>query len=198
MLLAHKQPELAETFFNSVITKMLHRAYYHNDFIFVRPALSTEYIPTDEAIPTYRSYYAYSCLKDEIRQIVTDVDWKRDFANLESDIDCLLRMVKRHLGDLPHREVNFQIQVLSSPFYRNKAAYIIGKYINGQNEYPFAVPVLHDADSKLTLDTILLEPWRISLLFSLSRAYFMVDMEVSSAYVKFLRSICLLYTSRCV
>lgn len=189
MLLDHKQPELAETFFNSVITKMLHRAYYQNAFIFVRPALSTEYIPTDEATSTYQCYYASAGIKSEIRQIILGFGWQREFTNLGRDIDYLLRAVHQHLGEMPRREVNFQIQVLSSPFYRNKAAYIIGKCINGQHEYPFTVPVLHDANGKLVLDTILLEPWRISLLFSLSRAYFMVDMEVPSAYVQFLHSI---------
>ena len=44
LLLNHKQPELAETFFNSVTTKILHRNYFHNDFIFVRPSISTENI----------------------------------------------------------------------------------------------------------------------------------------------------------
>jgi isocitrate dehydrogenase kinase/phosphatase len=36
---------------------------------------------------------------------------------------------------------------------------------------------------------VLLDAWRIGLLFSLSRAYFMVDMEVPSGYVQFLRAI---------
>ena len=44
LLINHKQPELAETFFNSVCCNILHRTYFHNDFIFVRPAVSTEYI----------------------------------------------------------------------------------------------------------------------------------------------------------
>ena len=59
LLVNHHQPELAETFYNSVTTKILHRAYFHNDFIFVRPAVSTEYIENDEseALPTYRAYY---------------------------------------------------------------------------------------------------------------------------------------------
>ena len=35
----HKQPECAETFFNSVSCKILHRGYFHNRFIFVRPAI---------------------------------------------------------------------------------------------------------------------------------------------------------------
>ena len=55
LLIEHKQPELAETFFNSVFCKILHRTYFHNDFIFVRPAISTEYIESDP--PAYRSYY---------------------------------------------------------------------------------------------------------------------------------------------
>ena len=48
-LVDHHQPELAETFFNSVTCKILHRTHFHNDFIFVRPAVSTEYIENERA-----------------------------------------------------------------------------------------------------------------------------------------------------
>jgi isocitrate dehydrogenase kinase/phosphatase len=189
LLLNHKQPELAETFFNSVTTKILHRNYFHNDFIFVRPTISTENLEGDDS-QTYRSYYAKEDgLRGAVRKIVGDFDWQRPFADLERDVDYVYAAVHRFLNGMPRREVNFQIQVLGSAFYRNKAAYIIGKAINGSAEYPFAIPVLHDANGKLYLDTILLDAWRIGLLFSLSRAYFMVDMEVPSGYVQFLRSI---------
>jgi len=189
LLLNHKQPELAETFFNSVTTKILHRNYFHNDFIFVRPTISTENLEGDDS-QTYRSYYAKEDgLRGAVRKIVGDFDWQRPFANLDRDVDYVYAAVHRFLNGMPRREVNFQIQVLGSAFYRNKAAYIIGKAINGSAEYPFAIPVLHDEDGKLYLDTILLDAWRIGLLFSLSRAYFMVDMEVPSGYVQFLRSI---------
>jgi len=189
LLLNHKQPELAETFFNSVSTKILHRTYFHNDFLFVRPTISTENLEADEE-PTYRSYYApQDGLRGAIRQIITDFRWQHPFADLDRDVDEVYRAVRRHLQGMPARDVNFQIQVLGSAFYRNKAAYIIGKAINGASEYPFAIPVLHDADGLLNLDTVLLDAWRIGLLFSLSRAYFMVDMEVPSGYVQFLRSI---------
>ncbi|KAB2927741.1 MAG: bifunctional isocitrate dehydrogenase kinase/phosphatase [Dechloromonas sp.] len=189
LLLNHKQPELAETFFNSVTTKILHRTYFQNDFIFVRPTISTENLEADEA-PTYRSYYADARgLHGAIRTIVRDFKWQRPFADLERDVSYVYHAIRRYLQGMPNREFNFQIQVLGSPFYRNKAAYIIGKAINGPAEYPFAIPVLHDADGKLYLDTILLDAWRIGLLFSLSRAYFMVDMEVPSGYVQFLRAI---------
>ena len=189
LLLNHKQPELAESFFNSVTTKILHRDYFRNDFIFVRPTLSTENIEA-EFEPTYRSYYAVTGgLRGAIRKIVDDFKWQRPFADLERDVNYVYRAVRQYLKGMPAREVNFQIQVLGSAFYRNKAAYIIGKAINGSAEYAFAIPVLHDENGQLYLDTILLDAWRIGLLFSLSRAYFMVDMEVPSGYVQFLRSI---------
>ena len=41
LLVEHSQPELAETFFNSVIVRILQRTYYDNDLIFVRAAIST-------------------------------------------------------------------------------------------------------------------------------------------------------------
>jgi isocitrate dehydrogenase kinase/phosphatase len=189
LLLNHKQPELAETFFNSVTTKILHRTYFQNDFMFVRPTVSTENIEATQA-PTYRSYYAKDDgLRGAIGAIIRDFNWHRPFADLDRDVGDVYLAIHRHLQTMPSREVNFQIQVLGSAFYRNKAAYIIGKAINGSIEYPFAIPVLHDENALLFLDTILLDAWRIGLLFSLSRAYFMVDMEVPSGYVQFLRSI---------
>lgn len=188
LLLDHKQPELAETFFNSVFCKILHRTYFHNDFIFVRPATSTEFIESDP--PAYRSYYPNALgLRRTVRRILSDFGWRRPFDNLSRDIGFIYRAIRQHLGTWPDADYNFQIQVLHSAFYRNKAAYVIGKAINGSIEYPFALPVLHSSSGKLVVDTILLDAWRISMMFSLSRAYFMVDMEVPSAYVQFLRSI---------
>ena len=188
LLTNHRQPELAETFFNSVFCRVLHRDYFNNDFIFVRPAISTEYLESDP--PTYRSYYpAAAGIRATIERIVADFGWQRPFADLRHDIVCLLRMAKDFLGgQWPRLEANYQIQVLYSAFYRNKSGYIIGKVINGGQSWPFAIPVRHDDDGLLYLDTILLEVWRIGILFSFSRAYFLVDMAVPSAYVRFLRS----------
>ena len=188
LLTNHRQPELAETFFNSVSCKILHRTYFHNDFIFFRPAVSTEYIESDP--PTYRSYYPTAKgMRAAFRSMISDFRWNIAFADLERDIGHALKAVERHLGAWPTAEANLQIQVLDSAFYRNKAAYVIGKVVNGHHEYPFAIPVLRNSRGELYLDTILLDGWRIGLIFSLSRAYFMVDMAVPSGYVQFLRSI---------
>ena len=188
LLLNHKQPELAETFFNSVFCHIMHRTYFHNDFIFVRPAISTEFIESDP--PSYRSYYPNDAgFRASIKKLLLDLDLTIPFDNIDRDVANAYQMIEAYLGAWPARETNFQIQVLSSGFYRNKAVYVIGKAINGSIEYPFAIPVLRTRSGKLFVDTILLEPGLISVLFSLSRAYFMVDMEVPSAYVQFLRSI---------
>ena len=128
LLTNHKQPELAESFFNSVSCRILHRNYYHNDFLFVRPALSTEHIDSDP--PTYRSYYpARDGLRATIARILRDFGLRNPFRDLNRDTRWLLRAVRERLPRPLRLEANHQIQVLSSPFFRNKGAYLIGRLI---------------------------------------------------------------------
>lgn len=187
LLVEHSQPELAETFFNSVITRILRRTYSDNDLIFVRAAISTEHLESDP--PLYRSYYpSEGGTRACFERIFRDFGWRLPFADLGRDLDRVEAALDA-LPPWPRIEPNHQIQVLSSAFYRNKAAYVFGKVVNGHDELPFVVPVLHDADGRLALDAILLDRQQINVLFSLSRAYFMVDMEVPSGYVGFLRTL---------
>jgi isocitrate dehydrogenase kinase/phosphatase len=217
LLTNHHQPELAETFFNSVTTKILHRSYFNNDFIFVRPAVSTEYIENDEpaSLPTYRAYYpTKDTMRETMLRIVDNYQLKREFEDLGRDVDHVLNAIATQLGDFRPR-ANFQIQVLSSLFFRNKGAYVVGKIINGFVEIPFALPILHtpapspgrpkaaqrppgagaegalgsSSKGQLTIDTVLFGEDELQMLFSFARAYFLVVMEVPSAYVQFLRSL---------
>ena len=192
LLVNHHQPELAETFFNSVTTKILHRSYFRNEFIFVRPAVSTEYIENDEpaALPTYRAYYpTLATMRETLLRVVHNFQLAVPFENLERDIDHVLAAMQAEFGNVRLR-ANFQIQVLSSMFYRNKGAYIVGRIVNGFTEMPFALPVLHSAGGKgLVIDTVLFGEDDLLLVFSFARAYFMVDMEIPSAYVQFLRGL---------
>ena len=195
LLTDHHQPELAETFFNSVTAKLLHRSYFRNDFIFVRPAVSTEYIENDEpaAMPTYRAYYpTRETLRETLIRVIDNFQLQRPFDDLPRDVDAVILGMQRHL-DLPLSEwklrANFQIQVLSSLFYRNKGAYLVGKIINGYTELPMCLPILHNERGRLVIDTALFREDELLIVFSFARAYFMVDMEVPSATVQFLRGL---------
>jgi isocitrate dehydrogenase kinase/phosphatase len=191
LLVDHRQPELAETFFNSVCTRVLHHSYFHNDFIFVRPAVSTEYIENDEpaATPTYRAYYPTpGTLRETLARVITNFQLRVEFEDLDRDVAWALAALLKALG-APRWRANFQIQVLSSLFYRNKGAYVVGKIINGFTELPFALPILHKVDGRLLhIDAALFGEDDLLALFSFAHAYFMVDMEVPSACVQFLRS----------
>ncbi|MDQ6630056.1 MAG: bifunctional isocitrate dehydrogenase kinase/phosphatase [Pseudomonadota bacterium] len=191
LLIEHHQPELAETFFNSVTTKILHRSYFRNDFIFVRPAVSTEFIENDEpaAQPTYRAYYpTRENLRATWLRVVTNFQLSQAFEDLQRDIDSVVAAVDEQLGEFRMR-ANFQIQVLASPFFRNKGAYIVGKIVNGFNETPFALAIVHGPAALLVIDTALFGEDQLQLVFSFARAYFMVSMEVPAAYVHFLHSL---------
>ena len=199
MLIEHRQPELAETFFNSVTTKILHRSYFHNDFIFVRPVISTSYIEVDETMgsstdpttypTTYRVYYpTLETWRDTWQQLVLDFKLDKPFEDLQRDASDVVATLARSLGDLQPR-ASFQIQVLSSLFFRNKAAYVVARIINGDEQTPIALPLLHNGRGELIIDTVLHTEDDMELLFSYARAYFLVDMAVPSAYVSFLRTL---------
>jgi len=197
LLAAHRQPECAETFFNSVCIKLIGRDYFHNEFIFVRPGVATDHM--DSEPPSYRSYYPSSAgLRGALRQILIDFGLACAWVDVERDVRRVIRAACRahRSGDAPfalvrpfHVEPDCQIQVLSSLFFRNRGAYIIGRLINGTRVTPFAVPILRDGRGELYIDALLARPDYISTLFSYTRAYFLVDMEAPSAYVDFLRSI---------
>jgi isocitrate dehydrogenase kinase/phosphatase len=190
LLINHYQPECAETFFNSVTTKILHRSYFHNDVLFVRSAVATEHLENAEpaALPTYRAYYpTRDTLVETWHRVVTNFQLAPEFENLGRDVAAVMAAVDEQLGDF-RMQANFQIQVLSSLFFRNKGAYVVGKIVNGFVETPFALPILH-GERGLVIDAALFGEDDLELVFSFARAYFMVTMEVPSAYVQFLRSL---------
>src|ERR1700682_3719829 len=188
LLIDHKQPECAETFFNSVSCKILHRTYFHNRCLFVRPAMSTEHI--DAEPPSYRSYYPRQHgLRQALIDVVLDFRLECRFADFRRDLRVVLRAFRSRFGRPLRLEANHQIQVLSSLFFRNRTAYLVGRIVNGYQAHPFVVPIKHDADGNLYADALLMDAEQLALLFSANRASFLGAIEVPSAYVTFLRHI---------
>ena len=191
-LIDHKQPECAETFFNSVCCQILHRDYFHNAFIFVRPAVATDHMDSDP--PSFRAYYPSSeGLRASSLRLFEDFALACPYVDIRRDVRWLLRSALKALRSLRrhqwHIEADCQLQVLSHLFFRNKTAYIIGKFINAGIPRPFAVPLLRNAAGKVYADTLLFSQDEMSKLFSFTRAYFLVDMDTPAAYVAFLRDL---------
>jgi isocitrate dehydrogenase kinase/phosphatase len=182
----HKQPECAETFYNSVACQVLHRRYYHNDFIFWRPAVATEHLEGES--PTYRCFYPLKQgLRATLREIAISFKLANPWEDLSRDMRNVLHALRTHFPRPARARPDLQIQVLGSLFFRNKGAYIVGRIINAQRELPFAVPILQNERGELYLDALLMGESQLLVLFSFARAYFFVDMEVPAAYVSFLR-----------
>lgn len=194
MLSKHKQPECAETFFNSVSCRIVHRDYFNNDFLFVRPAVATEYI--DSTLPSYRVYYpATDGLEKSLIKLMADFGLAAPFADLPADTRQLARRAIRQLrltlpkGTGQRIAPDCQIHVLNSLFFRNKGAYAVGRLINQGSVHPFAIALLHTPSGHIALDALLHTSDDLSTLFSFTRAYFLVDMETPSAYVDFLNTL---------
>jgi isocitrate dehydrogenase kinase/phosphatase len=186
LLHEHKQPECAETFYNSVACEVLHRRHYHNEFIFWRPAVATEHLEGES--PTYRCYYPLQDgLKKTLENIAASFSLNNSWENPKRDLRNVLRALRRRFPRPARAQPDLQVQVLDSLFFRNKGAYVVGRLINAHQELPFAVPILQNAKGELYLDALLMGEDQLLVLFSFARAYFFVDMETPAAYVSFLR-----------
>ena len=188
ILADHRQPECAETFLNTVSSKLLHRTYFHNRCLFVRPAASTEYL--DDGAPSYRCYYPRRHgLRAALIDLVLDLRLAPRFDDFRADLIHVLAAMRRRLPRPFVVDANFQIQVLSSLLFRNQTAYAAGRVVNGAQIYPFVAAIKRRGDERLYVDALLTDPGELALLFSANRAYFLADMEVPSAYVEFLRTL---------
>lgn len=186
LLHEHKQPECAETFYNSVACQVLHRRHYHNEFIFWRPAIATEHLEGEA--PIYRCYYPLKDgLRKTLKQIAASFELSNPWEDLHRDLRNIVRGLRKHFPRPLRARPSLQIQVHGSLFFRNKGAYVVGRVINAHRELPFAVPILQNERGELYLDALLVGESQLLVLFSFARAYFFVDMEVPAASVSFLR-----------
>src|SRR5262249_4252851 len=137
LLYDHAQPECAETFYNSLACRVLDRTYYRNEYIFWRPAVSTEFI--EAQIPTYECYYpARDGVRRTLRQIIAGSGLTRAFEDLQRDLSYVVRALRLDLPRGTKPTANLHVQVLSSMFFRNEVGYILGQIVDGNARQPFA------------------------------------------------------------
>lgn len=189
LLSFHPQAELAESFYNSVFCALFHRRYYSNQFIFVDTTIS-ERMPLPVAAE-YRSYFpVLESVPSTLQSIIEDMGFATHFADLVGDIERLRAVFTATWSKQRLQAHQLRIDVLRHPFYRNKAAYVIGRVVTREQTYPFIVPILRNVQSgTLYADALLTQPEHMNVIFSFARAYFMVRTQAPSALVSFLQSL---------
>ncbi len=177
---------IAETFYNSVYRHSHKGLSADADNMFVHATATYREFKSTEPI-----YHAFTIDADFIfvfRSILRRYKFDAPWKNLESDINQLAAAFAEFLS---LEKINYQhanIQVIKSIFFRNKGAYLVGRLIYGQKILPFVMPLLHDEEG-IFVDALLLEDRDVSSIFSYNRSYFLVDVDIASEMVDFLKSI---------
>ena len=115
LLYEHKQPELAESFYNSVFCRFFDRSYFNNRHIFVKPGTAIDFLDMDD--PAYTSYYPDdSGLRDSFTNILQSFDLKNDWEDIERDLGLLTENFEPHLESTikPSPIVNYRLSPLFS------------------------------------------------------------------------------------
>ena len=187
LITSHKQPELAETFYNSVFCRIFSRNFYNNQFIYTKPCVSLNYIDMDE--PVIDSYFVDNeQLIDKFKSILKNYKFKCEFGNLDQDVKRLQEQLFKQVPRLTS-EV-FEMQFISTPFIRGKCAYIVGKIVTQLHaDIPVLIALLNDDERGLYVDSLLTDHGAISIVFSFSRSYFFITTDYPSAIVEYLKEL---------
>jgi isocitrate dehydrogenase kinase/phosphatase len=184
----HPQAELAETYYNSVFSNLFHRRYFNNDNIFIESALSKRLPAQKESV--YNSYFpSIKGLKNTIADIINELNFDLDFVNLDSNIKQLIIAFQKQSDHSEFETHQLRFDILNSIFYRNKAAYVVGRVVSPHGFQPFVIPILSNRQGLLFLDALITDADQLAIIFSFTRAYFFVDAQVPSALVTFLREL---------
>lgn len=178
--------ELFETFYNSV-----HRTLTNDADVTDREMFVTGCFPTPPAEPaesltiTYRPERGIvEMMRDIARDLPLEVPWQ----DQERDIGNVLRSLAEARPEIRSTE-GVSVEMLRSVFYRNKGAYLVGRLCYRDQHWPIALPLLQGDQRRLYIDTLICDEDELSIMFSFTRAYFMVHTNHSHALVDFLHTL---------
>lgn len=181
--------ELAETFFNSVYCAVFKHQKIRDHYVFVFSS-HRDMPAEDTREKVYRTYRLDKPLAELLNELLRDYAFSIPYEDLDRDVanirDAILKNLTPHF-DLNEDDVQFQI--LENHFFRNKGAYIVGRIVAGGRTMPIVLPILHNEAGGVYVDTILFGSDMVSVLFSFTRSYFLVDAAVPAQWVLFLQQL---------
>lgn len=190
--LIRKRPDfdLAETVFNTVFRRTWHGKYLSDHYVFVEePLLPRPQFDADLS----RSYGPSYDLGGLLQQMLNDTGFTIAWLD---QAGCIAQMVTTMRSAIPllRQSAEVRFDMLKAVFYRNKGAYLVGKMSIGEHQFPLAIPVhnasdVDDTGSGLFVDTVIWTDSDLSIIFSFTRAYFMVDTDHPNELVTFLQEL---------
>lgn len=178
--------ELAESFFNSIIRKTYPDLSIDEDIMFVNPGRKRKLIDPDESM--FYNYPGTWDLHRIVEKMLDDFDFGVPYFQKEKDIEFLVSGVREIILTRYSASTETTIQVLKNAFYRNKAAYLIGRMYIGEKWMPFLIPFVHN-EKGVFADTLIFNPNIMSGIFSYTRSYFMAEISIPSQIISFLTSV---------
>ena len=175
--------ELAETYYNSVIRRVLHVVGIdaHAEFT----AADGQHPAPAVALPCELDAGGLSA--DLFRRMLETVGPRGRWADLAGDAELCARALARQLraAEVEPRGID-RVEMLPFPFYRNKGAYLVGRLMRGgEMAAPLVVALLSEPEG-LRVDALLTTSDEVSVVFGFTRSYFQVEAERPRTVVDFL------------
>mgnify|MGYP005638477641 FL=1 len=179
--------EIAETFFNSVFSDIHDHDKINDDIIYV---LSSQLLEAPEAEYSIFVRYEGEDFRETFQRIIEESEFSLPKEDLTLDLDCIMSVFGQEVIPNiqgPHSAVKFDL--LESTFYRGKAAYMVGRVVDGDNTFPMVLVILNNEEGSLYVDTALFTVDELSVVFSFTHNHFMVDAPLPYQYAHFLKSL---------
>nr|WP_096167701.1 bifunctional isocitrate dehydrogenase kinase/phosphatase [Escherichia coli] len=178
--------EIAESFFNSVYCRLFDHRSLTPERLFIfssQPERRFRTIPR----PLAKDFYPDHGWESLLMRVISDLPLRLRWQNKSRDIHYIIRHLTETLGTENLSESH--LQVANELFYRNKAAWLVGKLITPSGTLPFLLPIHQTDDGELFIDTCLTTTAEASIVFGFARSYFMVYAPLPAALVEWLREI---------
>ncbi|MFL3653962.1 MAG: bifunctional isocitrate dehydrogenase kinase/phosphatase [Halioglobus sp.] len=187
LIVGHSNFEIAETFFNSVYCAVFKHRKIRDEYAFVFSPHGD--MPAVDVKNIYRSYRLEGSLTAVLEALLNDYAFAIPYEDMHRDIENIREAMLESPEFCFDEEEAVEIQVLEHHFFRNKGAYIVGRILSGDRSMPFVLPVLHNQAGAVFIDAILFGSDNVSVLFSFTRSYFLVDAMRPAQCVLFLQEL---------
>ena len=178
--------ELSETWYNSIFCGLFSHDLISDGCMFVhttRPSLRRA-----RAAQT-RIYTPVGRISDMLAQIFADYSFSEPYADLSADLRRIEAQLRENLPDWVCKDPDLKVELFSSVLYRNKGAYLVGRIYTHDEQWPLVIPLLHREGQGIQIDALITDEADVSIIFSFTRSYFMVDVPVPAEFIGFLKRI---------